>query len=611
MYKSFVECQQQLADVEAFDYYFANQICALWQLDDAVVFHMLMLSTCSIRRGHTCLPLTAIANQLEWDNDSSQHSGYQFAEIAELEKSLANLPFDDESFPLVFDGHSLYLRRYWQFEQTVAELIRPRCVTQTLNEQQLSAAQTMLNKVFNQSSQASETDWQAVAVANSLIHQLAVICGGPGTGKTYTVARLLVVLLAMADKQKTPRILMAAPTGKAAQRMLESINQTKLELARCGIEQTLLDKIPTSAATIHRLLGYRPESTRYRYNAERQLPCDILLIDEVSMIDVAMMSRILVALPQTARLIMLGDADQLPSVESGNILADLSQRPHPGYAILAQTQIATLTGYQVPLAPESLHSHVSFLYKTHRFSGPLADLAQAVISRQPKADEYLLHHKRTQASSSELQIDYFPQEIQKAWLKNACQTAYSAVMAADNVNDAFVQLAKFRVLAALRRGEYGTERLNEQIEQWLKEKHRQVRIGQHYQGRPIMINQNDYASGLFNGDTGLIWPHEDGRLMAFFATDEGLRAVSLARLPAHQSVYAMTIHKTQGSEFAHVALVLGDQVNQLMSAELLYTGLTRAKQKVSICGEFSVWRQARQMSMQRYSGLATRLFSKT
>lgn len=607
MYKSYFDCQAQLHEVEPFDFYFAEQINRQYALDDSQLYHLLMALCSFLREGHTCLPLAQISGQSLWSNPENPAQGFVFENQCELNKRLQTLPMSEHGFPIVYQNQQLYLRRYWQFEETIAKQLNSRKHKQLLNAEQAQRLKALLDKIFSPAGE-EELNWQAIAVANAIGRPLSIICGGPGTGKTYTVARLLLALQYLAEQPLN--ILMAAPTGKAAHRLSESIAKAKVELARLGIAEDLLKKIPDSAVTLHRLLGYRPRSVAYKYNANSQLPCQVLLLDEVSMIDVAMMSRIVSALPETASLIMLGDADQLPSVESGNLLADLTERPHPGYSTESGEQIKRLTGYQVPKSAANAFEHVSFLHKSHRFFGELAELASAVIQQSEKATKILLKHQLKQAEQTDHAIAYYAGDCAQSALKQSCQLYYLAVMKAPNPAVALERMAAFRVLCALKKGTHGSQGLNVQIETWLREKNPQVRPQQDYPGRPIMITENDYHNQLFNGDSGIIWRQDNGRLAACFEPLDGsaqLRVISLARLPKYESLYAMTIHKTQGSEFNHVALYLPDIETPLLNAELLYTGITRAQKQLSVYGALSRWQSAVKQKAQRFSGLAAKL----
>ncbi|WAJ71457.1 exodeoxyribonuclease V subunit alpha [Catenovulum adriaticum] len=519
----------------------------------------------------------------------------------------------------------VYLRRYWQFENEVAQKIKEKSQHHPVSQQQIQAVKDIFTQLFPQTqAHLNEPDWQQVAVANALGRKLSIICGGPGTGKTYTVTRLLAALqassLADSHKSNSLNIKMAAPTGKAAQRLKESICGAKEQLKAAGLDLQILDAIPEEASTLHRLLGIKPNQTMPKYNPLNLLECDLLLIDEISMIDLAMMARLLRALPDSTRLILLGDAQQLPSVETGNILADLVANYQVGVSPKAAEQIKQISGQAVVINPAQKADHISFLTKTHRFGGQIGEIAKEVITANPvNSWQRLSRHKMTPNEAEQLKLDQFsdspielaliePSQLE-TFINAACQQYYLAISRASSLKQAFDALAKFRILVPNRVGQTGVEQLNIQIEQALSKKIANLKINQHYAGRPVMVTENSYTNGLFNGDIGLIWADENNKLQAYFETESGYKKVSLARLPLVETVYAMTIHKTQGSEFSQVALILPEQTNPLLSPELIYTGLTRAKQKLIILAAKPIWYAALNTQLNRYSGLAHRLIN--
>ncbi|MER2494043.1 exodeoxyribonuclease V subunit alpha [Catenovulum sediminis] len=631
MYHSFENCKQHLLDIEAIDYFFAEKITEKYLSQDSdnhrvsQLFHVFLALQYYLRQGHTCLPLNDIAETVLWqDQDNLETTGFKFASLAVLSSALDTLDIENnENSVLVLENQSLYLRRYWQFENDVAHCLlqkmQHKCLNASENASEIENLKKTIKQLFPTAQQNDEIDWQQVAVSNAIGRNLNIICGGPGTGKTYTVARLLVMLQAAhrlkgADVQLN--IQMAAPTGKAAQRLTESIVGAKMQLLSQNVDFSLLTSIPEEAKTLHRLLGYRPRSLDYRFNENNPLDCDVLLVDEVSMIDIAMMSRVLRALNPDACLILLGDADQLPSVETGNLIADLANKNHQGYDQASAQQIQQISGQSVPVNNASStcnHSHITFLLKTHRFKGEIARLAKAVINRQANTSWQLLEsYTFVPTSSADVikfagEINHFMPTIKDACLLSACQNYYKKIARCLEVESAFAILNAFRILCATRAGSLGVEQVNLIIEQQLARNNAAIRIGRHYHGRPIMVVENDYRSGLFNGDVGIVWSDTQGRLQACFENANGIKKVSLARLPKVETVYAMTIHKTQGSEFSHVLLMLPEQDNKILSPELIYTGITRAKKQVSILAAKHVWYQALNKKLPRHSGLAMKL----
>lgn len=611
------QCCARLAGIEAIDYFLARQLLAdLLPATDArapTLFHLLLATSAAPRAGHSALPLTALAGERWWADEGEHKPGYRFAPLAELQALLAELAIaPEDGAALVFERGHLYLRRYWQYEVEVASALAARSRYQPLTSAQQQQARQLLDQLFGPP--AIECDWQRLAVANALGRRLALICGGPGTGKTYTVARLLVVVQALAGNGLTLRL--AAPTGKAAQRLGEALDKAKAELAGRGVAAATLHAIPARAETIHRLLGVVPDSSQTRHHEHNLIDCDLLLVDEVSMLDLPLMARLLRALPEHAMLVLLGDADQLPSVETGSVLAELAPRPHPGYSAETVARVAALAGQLLPSGDgASAQDHLLFLARSHRFGGQIGELAQWVIRGEAEASASLLEQAACPPAELLMRqpvLSWCGDSDVTSWLAQLVDHFYGQLLGAADLQAAFVALHGFRLLLPTRVGERGVEQLNPQIEQLLAQRFRHVRPGGNYAGRPLMVVENSYSTGLFNGDVGLVWPDGQGRLQAFFERGPGdYRQVSLARLPQVESVYAMTIHKTQGSEFGQVAILLPDGDNRVLGRELLYTGLTRARQALHIAGSLGLWQKAVARRVERYATLGERLAAAT
>jgi len=657
-YMNFSQAQQQLANIAAIDYFFARDMVFALSSRSAsksannsnisieqehILIHLFMALSESLRAGHTCLPLAEIS-KVHWavafdEQGLCSHQGYVFPSLEILSSLLELLNIDiDAQQPIVIDHNNLYMRRYYQFEYELSQGINERLKQQT--SVSLSEISSIVNKLFpldkitNDQApreQQTEIDWQKIAVANAINKSFAVIAGGPGTGKTYTVTKLLAALLMLnanrSDKQAL-EITLVAPTGKAAQRLSESIINA-ISGFKGLIDDNVLAVMPTQAKTIHRLLGVIPNSPNFRHNQNNLLSCDVLLIDEVSMVDLPMMTRIFRALKSDAKVILLGDADQLPSVAVGSVLADISPRPHRGYSeenlgYLAQvcqldsSQLKSSFEYTA-LTTSTYHDYLSFLIKSRRFDGEggIGKLATHVIQGQATQSWQLLESSTVQKQNQLTLVD----NNLSIWLAPLVNKYYQDIAQCHDIAQAFSMLAKFRVLCVTRQGEFGVDALN----QWIKELLilRYNRSQTSYHGMPIMISENDYRLGLFNGDIGLLWRTEDGHLMAFFESSDETDIIEKehekqqeqtkfkpykillpSRLPKYDAVYAMTIHKTQGSEFEHVAIVLPNQAeHQLLSRELLYTGITRAKNSLTIASNKQTWQFGVKTAIKRYSGL--------
>ena len=594
--------------------------------------------------------------------------------------------------PLVLDGTAerprLYLRRYWQHEQDIHSRIAMRLAVDNSATEPPDAARLrpLLDTLF---APQDHHDWQKTACALATRSPFAVITGGPGTGKTTTVVRLLALLqgLTLGRGEQTMRIRLAAPTGKAAARLNESIagqvGRLPFEaLARQAgptpaedepsATAALQKAVPREVATLHRLLGSRPDTRRFRHDRHNPLPLDVLVVDEASMVDVVMMAALLEALPPHARLILLGDKDQLASVEAGSILGDLCARAEGGHYTPATADwLHEATGQRLPdevldARGQPLDQSIAMLRVSHRFTaesgiGQLAAAINAPLddTREKRAAiRRVLDHGYADLSHLKLKSDDtqwlprlavtgypqgFPQkDHSETSQENASQPAppvgyehFLTVMTRERPADDAPQAAfddwarrvlnahgQFQLLCALRRGPWGVEGLNERVRQALeREKLIDSQDGRQlwYPGRPVLVTKNDYGLGLMNGDIGitLAMPRPDaspsghsGHLLrvAFPAGDgsERIKWVLPSRLQAVETVFAMTVHKSQGSEFTHAALVLPDAPNPILTRELVYTGITRARHWLTLAetGRGQLM-DAAQRRVMRVSGLGS------
>lgn len=736
VYSHFNQLKEVIQGVEAIDYFFAKEM--LSALTPSIkcqphiegtadlaaestpvisrqrnLYHVFLALNASLRTGHSCLPLSEIADQHwgkgfastkkvnnvkqvekgseEYTPEIAQertqelsHTGFIFAPLIQLHTMLSelNIKASDQQL-LVLQDDKLYLRRYFQFERDLGEAINSRLLQKCQYDD--DSITQCIDKLFpNDSAQVAESleiDWQKIAVANAINKNFSVIAGGPGTGKTYTVTKLLAALLMLEQtgleqtdleqsdlvetaraeeapqkQQGTPalNIALVAPTGKAAQRLSESIVNA-VSGFKGLIDDKILAEIPTQAQTLHRLLGVLSNSPNFRHHEDNRLSYDIVLIDEVSMVDLPLMTRVFRALKDTAKVILLGDADQLPSVAAGSVLADIAPRPHSGFSLeneqyltqvcqLSPKQLSTyfLPNRQVNHKAEQSNidkrvhvDYLTFLVKSRRFDGEggIGLIANSVIQGDVKRSWQLLSDSLTQVVG---QLTLAQGDL-STWLAPLVKQYYQPIESCSTVSEAFALLSQFRVLCATRQGDFGVERLNEVIKSYLGKNNAPYQQNQHalYHGQPIMINENDYRLGLYNGDIGIIWRVVDqegkGHLMACFedaasqskvlgdseAGQQATRQILPSRLPKFESVYAMTIHKTQGSEFSHVAMVISATENEqqslqqgsqqrgskLLSRELLYTGITRAKKQLTIAANQRVWQQGVTGQVKRHSGL--------
>ncbi len=558
--------------------------------------------------------------------------------------------------PLVLIGSRLYLRRYWQHERDVRSgidqrLARSPALAQALPREVLHQA---LDALFPKPPvvdlvEAARTDWQKLACALAAQHAFSIVTGGPGTGKTTTVVKLLALLQALALNSGAPRglrIRLAAPTGKAAARLNESIAGAvaRLPLDGLGLDaEALRATIPTDVTTLHRLLGSRPDTRHFRHHARNPLSLDVLVIDEASMIDLEMMAAVLAALPPSARLILLGDKDQLASVEAGAVLGELCARALEGHYLPATRDwLQALTGEPVAdelIDPQGqpLDQAIAMLRHSHRFTAHsgIGQLAEAVntgqVSRTRSVwqrgyrDLAQVHGVEDDAALRQLVVDGQAASGRRKELQPSSPQGYRHYLSvmqqrrppADATPDQMDQWARevlaahgeFQVLCALRRGPCGVDGLNQRIAGILAH---EGLIEQHegwYPGRPVLVTRNNYSLGLMNGDVGITLGLAGGLLRVAFAAgdgSQGIKWVLPSRLQGVETVYAMTVHKSQGSEFAHAALVLPEHLNPMLTRELVYTGITRARQWFTLAGagpDLRVFEAAIQRRVHRASGL--------
>jgi exodeoxyribonuclease V alpha subunit len=699
----------ELGWLRALDHAFAEFVCTLSAEDfagekmsapNAQLAILAALVSHQVGRGHVCLDLDQLCQNAEATLVLPPEGAAQLAEAPDslwqpvdifrdtstdrlIDAITHSLAVSDgsSSTPLVLEGTRLYLRRFWRYEQGIAAGIRQRLSPGgTESDPQLSLA---LDTLFGKAKEET-VDYQKIACALAARNRFSVITGGPGTGKTTTVLNLLAALQSMACQKPGVdsddpylRIRLSAPTGKAAARLSESIGGalSRVPLAELpGAPDA--SAIPTEVTTLHRLLGSRPGSRQFRYNEDNPLPLDILVIDEASMVDVDLMASVFAALPENARLIMLGDKDQLASVDAGAVLGELCQRANGGhYRPETLKWLETVTGYRLPeeLADASgqpLDQAVGMLRKSYRFDehsgiGVLARatnegrLDKSLISQcqsrtfldvawlgrselmtdptdHPSSPDALLplaRHARTGSSGAFLNAGEDRIVNGESVSAPVGYGHYLQIMsgqrphATDSEADrpewdawatkVLAAFSQFQVLCALRKGPFGVEGLNQQVAAELRAAGLIDKTEGWYAGRPVLVTGNDYNLGLMNGDIGVTlsvpWDRNDAgepvqTLRVAFPSSDGsgtIRWISPSRLQSLETVYAMTVHKSQGSEFTHACLVIPDRLTPVLTRELIYTGITRARHWLSLAVPHeAVLREAASRNVVRASGLA-------
>jgi exodeoxyribonuclease V alpha subunit len=506
-----------------------------------------------------------------------------------------------EYCPLVLDAaNRLYLYRYWAYERKLAAAIQARAGAARIAVD-ADILRTGLERYFPASGPPSP-DWQRVAAYTAVTGRLSIISGGPGTGKTHTVTHILALLL---EQDETLRVAICAPTGKAATRMQASIKKAKQTLA-CPPQ--LLGKIPEEAATIHRLLGVKRHSPYFYHDRQNRLPLDVLIVDEASMVSLALMTKLVRATAEECRVILLGDKNQLASVEAGAVLGDICAAADTGrFSETFCEQYAFAGGEAISPGCAAGHTPLSdcavelkFSYRFDRNSA-IGAVSRAVNSGNAAEAMALIEEDTTGTIAKRPLPD--PAKLEKH-LDALLETGYADLFRAKGAPEAFQAFETFRILCSHRRGTYGVDGINRRMEALLQKKGLIDPTRPYYPGRPIMINRNDYGLGLYNGDVGIIREDETGTPRAWFPDRAGgFRALLPARLPAHETVYAMTIHKSQGSEFDRILMILPAVESPIFTRELIYTGITRARKSVEIWTDDTIFQSAISNRVERRSGL--------
>lgn len=620
--------------VRVVDVKLANLLCTDGNNErHSELFYLVLLLCLAQQSQHSCL----ILSDVDWTNPFNLRQN-------DFNKVEGNIPSSCSPFEDEFDQHSalaylqnhpsvgdckplqlfeqrLYFSRLATYEQTVADRL---C---QMSERELNIEHqklTDLLALYFPTQKEIEIDWQKVACAIAATKGFSVITGGPGTGKTTTVTKLIAILQSLYEAAPLS-IKLVAPTGKAAARLSESILGAKNQLTH--IPADIKSLIPDSAQTIHRLLGVKPFTNKFRHNQVNPLHVDVLIVDEASMVDLSLMAKLIEALPSHARLILLGDKDQLASVDTGSVMSDLCQ----GLALgrvpnYSQSRCAELNQLCFNSEPKLISNNITefkladciaFLQHSYRFDSHsgIGQLALAVNTNNTRLLNYV-EQESMQGHFADVILDYdFVGKPIENVVKRAVEhySAYlNLIIQGANVADVHAAFANYQLLAAVREGDYGVNSLNQRIERALQHQGL-ITVSpnqRHYCGMPIMVNQNDYQLKLFNGDIGILMPDKNGQLKAIFIDEQkNVRAFSPARLPAHDKVFAMTIHKSQGSEFSYTEMVLPPlkQATLGINRQLVYTGITRAKNIFELVADKKVLQLAMTKTVSRASSLYERL----
>jgi len=519
--------------------------------------------------------------------------------------------------PFVLDGKGyFYTWRNWRHELRLADALRQRAAERMLPIDAACLAADVAELFGSDASEA--TRWQRVAVAATPGSRVFVLTGGPGTGKTETILRMLLLVLAHARAcrlPEQPQIALAAPTGKAARRLARAVadgrGRLRAHLAEGSKFGPLLEAVPHGAAqTVHRLLGYRPSDNAFARAADNPIAADIVVVDEASMVDLALMRQLVDALPAHAMLILLGDPDQLAAVEAGSVLRDIvasvGENLLPGDVRARLAGVAALD--PAPPEPAPLAGQVITLRHVWRAGSSLKQALEAIRA----GDAGWLKNAKAEAAqgigSFECADAAALAARVEAWCEAHAETIAELLRPGVEPEAALASLRRATILCALREGPFGTRGLNAAIERLLAERHGVDTTRTWYPGRPVLIVHNDYARGLSNGDVGVALAGRDG-LRVWFETSArdgtgSLASYSPRTLPAHDTAWAITIHRSQGSEYADVAAVLPpDPEHRILSRELLYTAVSRAARRAEIWSTAAAIRAAIAKPVRRLGGL--------
>lgn len=609
---------EYLSDI---DVHFGKFITGLDKNDNLDIFLAAALVSRATGDGDGYLDLNTIARKPIL-LDVAGEDRFKSPKLPELLKTLRQsrvVGRPGEFRPLILDEKNrLYLYRYWDYENRLSSTIKSR-IKEDIQGIDRSILKESLNRLFPNNG-TDEFNWHKVAGFIAAFKKFCVITGGPGTGKTFTTANILALLLELSRKDKLS-ILIAAPTGKAAARISESIKAAKKTL---NCSDDIIDAIPSEACTIHRMLKTIPGSPYFFHNAENPLTADIVVVDEVSMVDLALMSKLLSAVKNDARIILIGDRDQLASVEAGFVMADICDRDNAHFfSEYFYKQFENLTQCKMEVSRKQLRDNPGLydsmvvLKKSYRFTDTsgIGECSRAVNSGKFDETFSILNSNPDQIVWKKISG---PKDLSMALPKEVIN-GYSDYLNCRDPHRALELFNRFRILCAVKFGALGVTEINRFTEDILN-RNGLIELDNlstypWYRGRPVLITRNDYNLELFNGDIGITMSEPDSKskdLYVYFSGAAGKpRRFLPHRLPEHETAYAMTVHKSQGSEFSEILLILPNQDYPVLTRELLYTGITRAKNHISIWGREEIIKTTILRKIDRNSGLKDALWEQT
>lgn len=622
--------------IQYVDYYFPHFLYEKMGETNPAVLKAAALLTYASRQGHVAIDLdkfgpdVRLFQETAWSSDSGPAIYGEAGWKDKIQQTKTVGGSETTEFPLVLEGSRLYLRKFWKYELELANAILARSrdsrehldqLMKKLEPGNFELIQNLQSGLFPDNE--SRPDLQKAASLTALYNSFTLITGGPGTGKTYTVLRLLALLIELSGHEnfakpfslKNPlRIAIAAPTGKAAARVRESVLEG---LESPGLSDQVKSAIPTDTFTIHRLLKSIHNSPHFRHNRENPLPYDVVIVDEASMVDLALMYKLVSALRDECRLVLLGDKDQLASVEAGAVLGDICQTPLKSLNTVSPLfrNFADKCGIEYPddMADEvpPLHDSIVELTESRRFRkdsgiGQLADAVNRMDGR--KTQQILSEHNGDELFRNP---EHNLRDVIQPFIDHYRRLSESDI----SPDEAFGWLRKRQILCAHKHGPEGSDYINREMEQVLRPKSGRFSKGEWFPGKVIMFTRNNYQLGLFNGDVGIaLYNAEHDRLEVYVERPAGesgekkYEALSPAQITECEPAWAITVHKSQGSEFDHILLVLPRRSSPVLTRELFYTALTRARNSFGLLADNSIIQQAVTRRVERSSGLPGRLW---
>ncbi|MGB3725607.1 MAG: exodeoxyribonuclease V subunit alpha [Glaciecola sp.] len=647
------ECCAALADIEPIDFFLAQQVvsdyCYAIQYSAtseqavactktisanalSVLFHVVLALSYAQRNSSVCVHLSQLDNNTWFasqDSDNDIKKGYTFGDVGTTKDIILEAIFvlqnanNDCKQPvhIMLENDYLYTKRSYFYECYVCDFIQQRVNNQELEriiiEQKHAEYSQVMSDLFTQHAfDNGQLDAQQLALVNTICNRFSIITGGAGTGKTYTVTRLVVMLQCLFNID-SHGIALVAPTGKAANRLSESLHSELNKLsasARVPLVKKSCESLTTlSPKTLHRLLKIDPQTGTARFNQDQKLPHKVVLVDEASMVDISLMYKLMSSLHDDCTLILIGDANQLPSVESGSLLADLvnhrladiSKRRFSVLQQLLPSLCEAPNLSQLLTVRENSFSYVNKLFASMRSVDGILQFANAILTSNL---EQALDAVDNQ-SVVLLQDNYWDNETAFIHLIDQVVWPHFKILSkCASVEQAFDHMTSYGLLTPFKHTPFGVQNINSLLETRVKQHLRYTASTTYYVGKPIMILQNDYQQGLYNGDIGIVWPNESGKLVVFFKhTNNQFKQVPIYSLPLNQANYAMTIHKTQGSEYESVHILLPPINQSFLTKELVYTAVTRAKKHVHIYTNEKTLSSAINYSIDRISGIDKRL----